>query len=131
MADHDDRQARARLLRQTVIAALYFVQDVLRGLPIPVEIPDPFEGDELNPEAILALNRARSVIADEPIRDRAKKAYGDLILNWLMAYELMVIASIGGPAPWRLDACEYSLNGLAVLAEMIETDDLGEDDEQD
>ncbi|MYW48867.1 hypothetical protein GT346_42755 [Streptomyces sp. SID161] len=115
---------------EALLGAHAFVQALLEDLPLPVTIPDPApEGDEDTPtQALLALNRVRRIIQDEPITEARKRAFNHLILDWFTAYELLVLTKVAGPAPWRLDAAEFSLDRVVTWIELIEEGDL-EDDE--
>jgi hypothetical protein len=128
MADHDDPERFAKIA-ETVLAAFGFVRALLTDLPVPISVPDfdPEADDQL--EALMSLNRVRALLADEPIGDTAKRAYERLVLEWFTAYEMVVLTKMAGPAPWRLDAVEFTLLRIATLGEMIELGEIEEDDE--
>ena len=128
MEPHDDKE-RLRYLTEALLGALHFVQAFLADLPVPIAVPDFITDEGPNHESVIALDRARTLIDDEPIPAIVKQAMKDLILDWLTAYEMMVLRRMAGPAPWRLAAAEYALTRLAAIGEMIENGELdGEDD---
>lgn len=129
MADHDDE--RATYLMEATLGATFHIRELLGDLPIPVVVPRIVTETGVEPEAILSLNRARTLIDDEPISESAKISYKDLILEWFTAYEILVLRNIAGPAPWRLDIAEYALTRLSVVAEMIENGDVEIEEEDD
>ncbi|MFJ4322236.1 hypothetical protein ACIP3A_03820 [Streptomyces tricolor] len=132
MADHDNHRERLLALMEAVLGAYAFIQAVLEDLPIPVTIPDfePGDGDdEGGPRsALLSLARVRAIIPDEPITERYQRAYDRLILDWFTTYELLVLTQAAGPAPWRLDAAEFSLNRVVTWIELIEEGELDDDE---
>jgi hypothetical protein len=124
MTQHD--KERIENLKGAVLGALLFLQDILAALPIPVALPDPLETGDLNPDSVIALDRARALLVDEPIPAPAQRAHESLVLEWFIAYELLVLATVAGPAGWRLDGAEFSLQRFATLAEIIENEDYGD-----
>ncbi|MEW2164397.1 hypothetical protein AB0912_15595 [Streptomyces sp. NPDC007084] len=128
MADHDEQRAQAI---KALLGAFNALRIVLQSLPIPVEIPSFFGTDgRPSPEGVLALDRARAILADEPIAENVRNAHDSAILDWFTTYELMFLTAMAGPAPWRMDAAEYSLARLATILEMITTDDLDDWDDK-
>ncbi|MEU9149187.1 hypothetical protein AB0D59_01205 [Streptomyces sp. NPDC048417] len=128
MADHDNDRERFVTLMEGLVGAYVYIQALLADLPLPIAIPD-FEpvGEEDGPAtALLSLNRVRQLIEDEPIEVKTQRAYEHLVLDWLTAYELLVITRLAGPAPWRLDAVEFSINRVVTWIEVIEGDDADE-----
>jgi hypothetical protein len=127
--DHD--KERFLHLGEHVMGMLEFLRDLLRDLPIPVVIPEFLGADAPDHDAIMALDRARDLIEDEPITGPQKNGHQDLILEWFTAYEMLVLRQMAGPAPWRLDAAEFAIARFTVIAEMIESgfiDELGTDE---
>ncbi|MFR0354147.1 hypothetical protein [Streptomyces sediminimaris] len=128
MADHGDKE-RFTLLGETVMGMLEYLRELLLNLPIPVDIPDFLGEDGPNHDAVMALDRARDLIDDEPVSEDRKTAYGHLILEWFTAYEMLVLRRIAGPAPWRLDAAQFAIARFTIIAEMIENGAIDEHDE--
>ncbi|MGW4728875.1 hypothetical protein ACWEQC_06790 [Streptomyces shenzhenensis] len=128
MTDHDNYRERLLTLMEGLVGAYVYIQALLKDLPIPVIIPDfePVDDEDGPRTALLSLNRVRQLIEDEPIADTTQRAYEHLVLDWLTAYELLVITRLAGPAPWRLDAAEFSLNRVVTWIEVIEEDDSDE-----
>ncbi|MET9729656.1 hypothetical protein ABZZ79_03015 [Streptomyces sp. NPDC006458] len=125
MADHDNHRERLLTLMEVLIGAFAYVQALLEDLPLPVTIPDftPGDDEDAPTTALLSLDRVRHIIPDLPISGRHKQAFDHAILDWFTAYELIVITKMAGPAPWRLDAAEFSLNRVVTWIEMIEEDE--------
>ncbi|MFD5266740.1 hypothetical protein [Streptomyces sp. NPDC058335] len=123
MADHD--RDRFLALMEGIIGAWAYMQGLFEDLPLPVTLP-AFEArdDEDGPAtALLALNRVRQLIQDEPIPDRDKRAYEHMVLDWFAAYEMLVLTKMAGPAPWRLDVVEFAVNRFVTWVELIEEDE--------
>ncbi|MFY3807627.1 MULTISPECIES: hypothetical protein [Bacteria] len=133
MADHDkDRFYR---LANFAIAAFAYIQELLSDLPIPVVVPDfdPAAEDGNAAETLYSLDRARALIADEPIPDSTKSGLERMILDWLTAYEIIALTKAAGPAPWRFEIAEYALQRIHVMSELLdegEPDDESPDDDQ-
>ncbi|WHX19814.1 hypothetical protein QFW82_23585 [Streptomyces malaysiensis subsp. malaysiensis] len=133
MADHDkDRFYR---LANFAIAAFEYIQAILSDLPIPVAVPDfdPAAEDGNAAETLYSLDRARTLIADEPIPDSTKGGLERMILDWLTAYEIIALTKVAGPAPWRFEIAEYALQRIHVMSELLdegEPDDDSPDDNQ-
>lgn len=130
MADHDNRE-RYLALAEATIGAYAFIASLLEDLPIPVIIPDIVQvaDDGGDPgDALLALNRVRTVIEDEPISQYHQRAFEHMLLDWFAAYEIITLVKIAGPAPWRLDVVEFALNRLVTWAEVIENDEQDDDE---
>ncbi|GEC02972.1 hypothetical protein SSP24_06270 [Streptomyces spinoverrucosus] len=127
MADHGDRE-RFLDLGETVLGMLGYLRELLLDLPIPVSLPDFVGEDGPNHEAVIALDRARHLIEEEPIPEMRQTAYGHLILEWLTAYEMLVLRQLAGPAPWRLDAAQFAIARFTTIAEMIENGELDDDE---
>jgi hypothetical protein len=126
MADHGDKE-RLRHLEEHVVGMMGYLQELLLDLPIPVVIPDVVDDDDKPVrEAIFALDRARDLIEDEPIAERYKRAYENLILEWFTAYEMIVLRQMAGPAPWRLDAAQFAIARFTIVAAMIEDGEIDE-----
>ncbi|MFH0246417.1 hypothetical protein ACGRHY_29250 [Streptomyces sp. HK10] len=123
MADHDDSERKYTFLGVALLGAHIDLRGILRDLPIPVELPELDE--ENKAEALVGLDRARTLIADEPISSSAKRAFQELILEWFTAYEVLALYKAAGFAPWRLDAVEFALSRFVALSEMIEEGDYG------
>ncbi|MGW4883381.1 hypothetical protein [Streptomyces murinus] len=130
MADHDNHRERLLTLMEALYGAFALVQALLEDLPLPIAIPDLAlgDGEDTPTKALLALDRARQIIQDEPIGETHRRAFDHLILDWFTAYELIVITKIAGPAPWRLDAAEFSINRVITWIEVIEGDELDDDE---
>ncbi|WP_217545589.1 hypothetical protein [Streptomyces sp. GbtcB6] len=129
MADHDNHRERFLTLMEGLVGAYVYIQALLADLPLPIAVPDfePVDEEEDGPvTALLSLNRVRQLIEDEPIEVKIQRAYEHLVLDWLTAYELLVITRLAGPAPWRLDAVEFSINRVVTWIELIEGDDADE-----
>ncbi|MGW3442193.1 hypothetical protein [Streptomyces sp. NPDC001076] len=125
MADHDSRE-RFLALAEAVIGAYAYIASLLEDLPIPVIIPDIVQvsEDDGDPaDVLLALNRVRGVVEDEPISEYHRRAYEHMLLDWFAAYEIITLVKVAGPAPWRLDVVEFALNRLVTWAEVIENDE--------
>ncbi|MFJ6659692.1 hypothetical protein ACIQNG_25565 [Streptomyces sp. NPDC091377] len=125
MADHDSRE-RFLMLAEATTGAYAYIASLLQELPVPVIIPDLLqvvddEGD--TGEILLALNRVRTVISDEPISESRKRAFEHLVLDWFVAYEMVSITKLAGPAPWRLDCIEFALVRITTWIETIEDDE--------
>lgn len=116
-------------LMEATLGATHHLREFLADLPIPVVVPSLVTEGEQAREAFLSLNRARTLIDDEPISDAAKAAHKDLILKWLTAYEMVVLLEIAGPAPWRLDLVEYALARSTALSMVITSGEAEELDE--
>ncbi|MER7930504.1 hypothetical protein ABTY96_46600 [Streptomyces sp. NPDC096057] len=130
MADHDSRE-RYLALAEATIGAYAFIASLLEDLPVPVIVPDIAQvaDDDGDPaDVLLALNRVRAVIEDEPISDYHRRAYEHMLLDWFAAYDVISLVKAAGPAPWRLDVVEFALNRLVTWAEVIENDE--QDDSQ-
>ncbi|MDX3068238.1 hypothetical protein PV518_39805 [Streptomyces sp. ND04-05B] len=132
MADHDSRE-RYLALAEAVIGAYAYMAGLLEDLPLPVLIPDIVQvaddgGDPT--EVLLALDRVRAVVQDEPISEFHQRAFEHMILDWFAAYEIITLVKVAGPAPWRLDVVEFALNRLVTWAEVIENDEEEPDDSQ-
>ncbi|MFI1030753.1 hypothetical protein [Streptomyces sp. NPDC020951] len=126
MEDHGDKE-RLRHLEEHVLGMMEYLQELLLDLPIPVVIPEVVDdNDKPVREAVLALDRARVLIEDEPIPERHKRAYESLILEWFTAYEMLVLRQMAGPAPWRLDAAQFAIARFTIIAAMIEDGDIAE-----
>ncbi|MBK3630525.1 hypothetical protein JHN59_38165 [Streptomyces sp. MBT49] len=127
MEDHD----KERFLHygEHVMEMHEHLRALLHSLPIPVVVPDFIGDDGPNPEAVFALDRARHLIEDEPISRTRQTSYQDLIIEWMTAYEMLVLTRVAGPAPWRLDCVEFAISRFTVLAEMIESGEVDEIDE--
>lgn len=120
MADHDSRERYLRLAEATVGAYAY-VAALLADLPVPITIPDLVLAVDGEPtECLMALNRARVLIEDEPISKQLQQAFADLILEWFTAYEILALTKLAGPAPWRLDVVSYTLDRAVAWIELIE-----------
>ncbi|MGW1035026.1 hypothetical protein ACWD4Z_22920 [Streptomyces antibioticus] len=128
MADHGDKE-RFLHLGEHLMGMLEYLRALLRDLPVPVVIPQFLGGDAPDHEAIIALDRARRLIADEPLGASRRKALQDLILEWFTAYEMLVLRQVAGPAGWRLDAAQFAISRFTVMAEMIESGMVDELDE--
>ncbi|NEC76467.1 hypothetical protein [Streptomyces rochei] len=130
MADHDNHRERLLSLMEALIGAYAYIQALLKDLPLPVIVPAFMPGDdEEGPTtALMALDRVRQVVADEPISDRDKRAFEHMVLDWFTAYELLVITRMAGPAPWRLDAAEFALQRVVTWIEMFEDADPDDDE---
>ncbi|CAL9302874.1 MULTISPECIES: hypothetical protein [Streptomyces] len=130
MADHDNHRERLLSLMEALIGAYAYIQALLKDLPLPVIVPAFMPGDdEEGPTtALMALDRVRQVVADEPISERDKRAFEHMVLDWFTAYELLVITRMAGPAPWRLDAAEFALQRVVTWIEMFEDDDPDDDE---
>ncbi|MGW4950649.1 hypothetical protein [Streptomyces parvulus] len=129
MADHDSRE-RFLALAEAVVGAWAYMAGLLEDLPIPVIIPDlvrMMDEDGDPADALLALNRVRAVIDDEPITEAHKRAFEHMMLDWFAAYEVLTLVKVAGPAPWRLDVVEFALNRLVTWAELIEDDEEPDD----
>ncbi|MFB7597242.1 hypothetical protein [Streptomyces sp. NPDC056160] len=129
MADHDSRE-RFLALSEAVIGAFALIASLLEALPVPVIIPDIVRvaEDHGDPkDALLALNRVRAVVEDEPISEFHKRAWEHMLLDWFAAYETLTLVQLAGPAPWRLDVAEFALNRLVTWAEVIENDEEPDD----
>ncbi|WP_228916860.1 hypothetical protein [Streptomyces sp. DH20] len=128
MADHDNHRERLLTLMEALVGAHAYIQALLADLPLPVVIPDfaPEDGEDAPAQALLSLDRVRQLIDDEPLSERHKRAWVNLVLDWFTAYELLVITRMAGPAPWRLDAAEFALNRIVTWIEAIEEDDFDE-----
>ncbi|EST24369.1 hypothetical protein [Streptomyces roseochromogenus] len=130
MADHDSRE-RFLALGEAVIGAYAYIASLLEDLPIPVIIPDIVqvaeEGGDLA-DVLLALNRVRAVVEDEPISEYHRRAFEHMLLDWFAAYEIITLVRVAGPAPWRLDVVEFALNRLVTWAEVIENDEQDDDE---
>ncbi|MFJ7100169.1 hypothetical protein [Streptomyces albogriseolus] len=128
MADHDNHRERLLTLMEALVGAHAYIQALLAELPLPVTIPDftPEDGEDGPVQALLSLDRVRQLIDDEPLSERHKRAWVNLVLDWFTAYELLVITRMAGPAPWRLDAAEFALNRIVTWIEAIEEDDFDE-----
>ena len=109
MADHDDRE-RYDATEESVFLALEILRMILLDhLPLPISLPD-YDPESANyVDTLLAVNRARALVWEEPISDRVKATTDRMILDWLTAYEMTAITALAGPAPWRLDSAEYAL----------------------
>ncbi|MET9729712.1 hypothetical protein ABZZ79_03295 [Streptomyces sp. NPDC006458] len=125
MADDKERFLR---LGETVMGMMEYLRGLLLDLPIPVVLPELLAGGSPDPEAVLALDRARDLLEAEPIPGQHQTALEHLILNWFIAYEMLVLRTMAGPAAWRLDAAEHAIRSFTTIAEMIESGEL-EDDE--
>ncbi|MEV1079892.1 hypothetical protein AB0I98_16845 [Streptomyces sp. NPDC050211] len=130
MADHDNYRERLVALMEGLLGLYAYMQGLFEELPLPVTLRDfePADDEDTPSQALLALNRVRQLIEDEPISERDKRAFEHLILDWFTAYELLVITRLAGPAPWRLDAAEFSLNRVITWIEVIEEDDPDDDE---
>jgi len=129
VADHDDAE-RFELLAHRVLDAHQVLRDLLKALPLPVEVPsfDPEGSVEDTREALVSLSRARDLVWDEPIPEVHRKAIQTLILEWFMGYEELVLTNSAGPAPWRMDAVEYAMSRFATLAIMLADGELDDDE---
>jgi hypothetical protein len=131
VADHDSRE-RFLALAEAIVGAFAHIAGLLDDLPIPVTIPDivQMSEDGADPtDALLALDRVRAVVADEPISEYHKRAYEHMILDWFAAYEILTLTQVAGPAPWRLDVVEFALNRLVTWIEVIEDGEEPDDSE--
>ncbi|MGI5196561.1 hypothetical protein ACQEVY_23415 [Streptomyces sp. CA-288835] len=128
MADHDNTE-RYLALAEAVVGAFAYVASLLEDLPLPITVPDLVQAGEGEPTKVLVgLNRARTLIADEPISHGHKRAFERMMLDWFAAYETLALVRLAGPAPWRLDVAEYALERLVTWIEMIENDELNDDE---
>ncbi|WP_406365265.1 hypothetical protein [Streptomyces sp. NBC_00645] len=125
MADHDNHRERLLTLMEGLLGLYAYIQALFEELPLPVTIPDfaPGDSEDTPTQALLSLNRVRQLIDDEPISERDKRAFEHLVLDWFTAYELLVLTKLAGPAPWRLDCAEFSLNRVVTWIEVIEEDE--------
>jgi len=122
VADHDSRE-RFLALAEATVGAFAYMAALLEELPVPVVVPDlVLAVDDEPTEVMLGLNRARTLIEDEPISDRHKRAYEHLVLDWFAAYETLALVKLAGPAPWRLDVVEFALQRFMTWVEVIEDD---------
>ncbi|MFF9215608.1 hypothetical protein [Streptomyces viridosporus] len=129
MADHDSRE-RFLMLAEAAVGAYAYLAGLLADLPVPVVIPDlvqAMDSDVEPTECLLALNRARVLIEDEPISEAHKRAYEHMVLDWFAAYEVLALTKMAGPAPWRLDVVEFALNRMVTWIEVIEEDEPDDD----
>ncbi|MFI8531080.1 hypothetical protein ACIGMX_12605 [Streptomyces aquilus] len=132
MADRDNRE-RFLELAEGVVGAYAYIASLLADLPVPVIIPDIVrmaDGDRDPSDALLAVQRVRAVVEDEPISQTLIRCYEHMMLDWMAAYELLALAKMAGLAPWRLDAVEFALNRLVTWAEVIEDYDPERDDDE-
>jgi hypothetical protein len=131
MADHGSDKERFLELGAVVIGMMEYLRELLLDLPIPVVLPEFTGESETGPvlDAVLALDRARVLIEDEPIPGSHRLAYGHLILEWFTAYEMLCLRRMAGPAPWRLDCAQHAIARFTTIAEMIENDELDDSDE--
>ncbi|MGW3166964.1 hypothetical protein ACWC9Q_29720 [Streptomyces sp. NPDC001142] len=128
MADHDSR-GRYLALVEAVIGLYAYVSALLEELPLPIVVPDivqSIDEDQDPADCLMALNRARALVEDEPISDTAKRAYEHMLLDWFAAYEIIVLVKMAGPAPWRLDAVEFALNRIVTWFEVIEEEQMND-----
>ncbi|MFC9085334.1 hypothetical protein [Nocardiopsis dassonvillei] len=116
-----------------MIAALYLhMAELFAQLPLRVELPEFHLGDpDAKPESILlSLQRARDLLAEEPISAAYERAYDKLSIEWFTLYELMALSVAAGATPWRLAGIEEGITRFGIVAEMIESGELdGLDDE--
>jgi hypothetical protein len=129
VADHDNPE-RFHDLTELIMGAYLFIRDYLREqLPLPVALPASFTEEGIPPHQVLiAVDRARHLIEDEPIPDELKTMLGRLLLDWFTAYDLAALVQLAGPALWRLDAIDYALRRAAIMIELIEEAESDEDD---
>ncbi|MFE2046377.1 hypothetical protein ACFXAZ_36745 [Streptomyces sp. NPDC059477] len=124
MADHDKERFLA--LAEGMVGVYAYIAGLLKDLPIRIVIPDLVKvmDDDRDPkDLLLALNRVRAAIQDEPISETHKRAFEHLVLDWFAAYEMLALVKLAGPAPWRLDVVEFALNRCVTWIEVIEDDE--------
>lgn len=129
MADHDNHRERLLTLMEALVGAFAYLQALVSELPLPVTLPDftPDSDEEAPVTALLALNRVRELIEDEPIPERHKRAFEHAVLDWFTAYEMLVLTRMAGPAPWRLDCAEFALVRLTTWIEVVEDEEPDDD----
>lgn len=122
MADHDTPE-RFEGLARALLGAFTLIQGLLAALPLSIVIPDLEWGDDGDAkEVLMAFDRARNLVDDEPIPDGLKWTIERLMLDWFVAYEMLTLTKVAGPAPWRMDCAEFALLRMEAWIQMIEID---------
>jgi hypothetical protein len=123
VADHD--KDRFLALMEGVLGAWAYMQGLFEDLPLPIILPafEPVDDEDGPATALLALNRVRTLIEEEPISETHKRAFEHMVLDWFAAYEMLVLTRLAGPAPWRLDTVEFAVNRFVTWVEVIEEDE--------
>jgi hypothetical protein len=117
--DQSPSEKRFTELAEATLAAYDVISLMLAELPIPIRVPRVDRDWETLP-AILALDRAREIISDQPIPEGTKNVIVLVLTDWFTAYELGGLIRIGGAVPWRIEALDLSVHRIAIGLEMVE-----------
>jgi hypothetical protein len=120
----EPNENRLNLMMALVTGMYVTIRSTLTELPIPISLPD-IDADNVDMlDCLRALMTARDLIEQEPITNAHKGAYSQAILKWFTAWELVNLATIAGPAPWRLDGAQLALVEMGAIIGDIESGDL-------
>lgn len=118
-----DPEERLEQLQEGITTAYMLVSVLLEQLPVPIRVPSLEDEDWNLMAAMVAMDRARSVLLDEePIPHGVRALYRRMLTEWLVAYDLGAFTTMAGPAPWRLDGIEATLRRLSRVAEILDPD---------
>ena len=117
----DSHESNLKDLTEVTTGAYIFLAKILGELPLPIELPAFGQDPKVDGrEALLAMERARSVVTDEPISERRKKGLATVALSWMTAYELICVSIEKGATSWRNDAIEDALLQIGIVMELVE-----------
>jgi hypothetical protein len=88
----------------------------LAVLPVPVRLPSQAGDPAL---AMRSLTLTWELASDAGLAPLTLTLVREMISGWTTAYELTVIASTSGPAPWRLRGIEDALTRVRRNAALV------------
>ena len=115
-----DAKAAAKQLAELVkeLGVVYaLMAGTLGRLPIPMNLPRQADDPSL---ALRSLSLAWELVGQEPVPSVTVTRVRDMITAWTTAYEIAIVASTSGPAPWRLRAVEDAIARIRGAAADID-----------
>jgi hypothetical protein len=103
-------------LKKDLDAAYTILSATVARLPIPMRLP-AWKHDQ--PLILRSLNLAWDLAGEESTDPRAIGRVRDMITLWVTAYEVGIVATASGPAPWRLRAIGTALATCRERAEQV------------
>lgn len=104
--DPETAAKRFEDLKRELDAAYAQLAATAARLPIPMRLP-AWHQDQ--PLILRSLSLAWDLAGQESTDPRAISRLRDMITAWVTAYEVGIVATASGPAPWRLRAIAAAL----------------------
>jgi hypothetical protein len=102
-------------LADAINAAYLTIMAVLAALPVPMLMPAP----DSTGDKSLSLSRAWEMAAEEPLLPMTISQVRAMICAYFQAWEVAYVATLKGPADWRLRAIEDSLARIDEAEKVI------------